>query len=169
MIVEILKSHTGVPKVGDFYKAKQYRWDSDKVTLLARVDPKTHELLEPESELMNEYKCNIFIIPWRNPALHCKLSNYQYKVLRNCFDGKTIFQIIGEGEQLEEEYYFYPVYGETHSLSRTRHGHHTINKHAFKKLLSKGLIELSGFRDFIITRKGQEQILGHTQFTVEKL
>lgn len=99
--------------------------------------------------------------------MHTTLTDYQEKVLRNCFEGKTIYQILGEGGKLEDEYYFYPVWNEKYSLPRVKAGHHTIKKAAFHKLLSEGLILREGDREYVITRKGQEQIMGHDQFTAE--
>ncbi|MNL51334.1 hypothetical protein D3C87_1744240 [compost metagenome] len=101
--------------------------------------------------------------------MHYKLTDYQTKVLRNAFDGKTIYQIIGCNDQLEDEYFFYPVEGEKYSLPRNRHREHTINKFTLRKLIEYGLIEPDADGDFIITRKGQEQIMGHTNFTAERI
>ena len=70
MIVEIIKDSTKqgyvFPIVGEFYKAKQYRLDGNKVTLIYQVDEITHEKLgyqhyecSDENPLINEYKTNI--------------------------------------------------------------------------------------------------------------
>lgn len=68
MIVEIIKDYPSqaYPKKGEFYKAKRYWLDpSDKVTLLYKVDPKTHEKTEhqywkePDS---NEYLSNCRVV-----------------------------------------------------------------------------------------------------------
>jgi hypothetical protein len=101
--------------------------------------------------------------------MHCKLTDYQIKVLSNAFEGKVLYQHTGENNKLLDEYYCYPIVGEKYSLPRSKHGDHSINKFAFNKLLSEGLIEPDGFMRFIITRKGQEQIMGHKNFKAEQL
>lgn len=73
MIVEITKdsSQHGIafPLVGEFYKAKPYRYDSDKVTLIYQVDPQTGEKLEKQhcdcsdsDPLVNEYRYNLRVV-----------------------------------------------------------------------------------------------------------
>ena len=73
MIVKITHdySHHGIafPIVGEFYKAKPYWLDSDKVTLIYQVDHITYKKLERQhypcsdsQPLVNEYLENVTII-----------------------------------------------------------------------------------------------------------
>jgi len=73
MIVEITKdsSEHGVifPLVGEFYKVKPYRYDSDKVTLIYQVNPKTGKKLDKQycdcsesAPLINEYMYNLRVV-----------------------------------------------------------------------------------------------------------
>jgi hypothetical protein len=73
MIVEITKdsSKHGIafPLVGEHYKAKNYAYDSDKVTLIYQVNPNTGEKLEEQhyecsdaDPLVNEYKYNVRVV-----------------------------------------------------------------------------------------------------------
>lgn len=73
MIVQITNDNSkyGVayPLVGEFYKAKTYPYDSDKVTLIYQVDPNTGEKLKNQhyecsdsDPLINEYKRNVQIV-----------------------------------------------------------------------------------------------------------
>lgn len=69
MTVEIIEddSEYGMifPLKGEFYKAKPYPYDSDKVTLIHRVDSdgvKLKEQYDEEEPLCNEYRCNIRIV-----------------------------------------------------------------------------------------------------------
>ena len=101
--------------------------------------------------------------------MHTQLTEYQEKVLRNSYEGKTIYQLTGTNNILLDKYYLYPVKGKKYSLSQNKHGEHSINKDAFHKLLDEDLIQKrnnsSILPEFEITRKGLEQILGHTNFT----
>ena len=69
MIVEITKdsSKYGVrfPLVGEFYKVKPYRYDSEKVTLLYKVDAETYEKSKDQywdEPMCNEYRYNLRIV-----------------------------------------------------------------------------------------------------------
>lgn len=61
MIVEIITARQQWPAKGEFYLAKRYRYDNEKVTLQVKVDPVTHERLGPIDELVNEYRYNVKI------------------------------------------------------------------------------------------------------------
>ena len=72
MIVEITKdsSEHGVifPLVGEFYKAKPYRYDSDKVTLIYQVNQTGKKLdkqycdCSESDPLVNEYRHNLRVV-----------------------------------------------------------------------------------------------------------
>ena len=73
MIVKIIEDRSEhgyiFPLVGEYYKAIPYRLDSDKITLVYQVDPKTFKKLDVQysecsdnDPLTNEYKCNVEII-----------------------------------------------------------------------------------------------------------
>ena len=57
------------PRDGEYYKAKNYPHDSEKVTLIYQVDDKTGEKLECQhhecsdsNPLINEYRSNVTIV-----------------------------------------------------------------------------------------------------------
>jgi len=70
MIVEIINAdkNCNFPLVGEFYKAKNYPYDSDKVTLIYQIDKdgnkldKQHYECSDDDPLINEYKYNIKVI-----------------------------------------------------------------------------------------------------------
>ena len=71
MIVEIIKANESqnFPKIGEYYKAKVYQYDSDKVTLIYQVDENTGDKMGEQhcecsdiDPLCNEYRNNIRIV-----------------------------------------------------------------------------------------------------------